>query len=130
MDQITNKRIMIVGRDANFSYLLQRFVRTSDHQVITANPSDDVVSLARCEKPVAIVLEVDTPGTMGWLALRTLKSASEVNQIPVMLCSWLDESARGQSEGADAYLRMPILYEEFSTVLTAILSKDKNEQNP
>lgn len=129
MDQIANERIMVVGRDAHFSYLLQRFVRTSARQVIAANPSDDVLSLARCEKPVAIVLEVDTPETVGWRTLRTLKSDPEIHQIPVILCSWLDESVRGRAEGADAYLRMPILYEEFGATLSNVLSKDKDDQN-
>ena len=127
MDKIANERILVVGRDSHFSYLLQRFVRTSARQVIAANPSEDVLSLALCEKPVAIVLEVDVPETIGWHTLRTLKSNPETHRIPVILCSWLDESARGQAEGAEVYLRMPILYEEFGAALSAILSKDNNE---
>jgi CheY-like chemotaxis protein len=129
MDQIANERIMIVGRDSHLAYLLQRFVRTGARQVVAANPSDDVLSLARCEKPVAIVLEVDTPQTVGWQTLRTLKSDPETNGIPVIICSWLDESARGLAAGADVYLRMPILYEDFGAAVTAVLSKEQNDQN-
>ena len=129
MDHIANKRIMIVGRDSHFSYLLQRFVRTSAHRVIPVNLSEDVLALARCEKPVAIVLEVDTPETVGWQTLRTLKSDPEAGRIPVIVCSWLDESARGLAEGADVYLRMPILYKEFGAALAAILTKEENDQN-
>ena len=128
MDQTVNKRIMIVGKDSHFSYLLQRFVRTSAHQVIPVNLSDDVLSLARCERPSAIVLEVDSLETVGWQTLRTLKSDPEAGQIPVIICSWLDESARGLAEGADVYFRMPILYKEFGATLTA-LTKEQNDQN-
>ena len=128
MTQIASERIMIVSRDLHSSYLLQRFVRTSDRQVIPAVHSDDILSLARCEKPVAIVLEVDTPETVGWHMLRTLKSDPETRQIPVMICSWLDDSARGLAEGADAYLRMPILYEEFGAALNALLPRDSHDQ--
>jgi DNA-binding response OmpR family regulator len=127
MTQISSERIMIVSRDVHTSYLLQRFVRTSSRQVIAAVHSDDVLSLARCEKPVAIVLEVDTPETIGWRMLRTLKSDPETKQIPVMICSWLDDSARGLAEEADVYLRMPMLYEEFGAALTTLLVKDKND---
>ena len=129
MNQNSNERIMIVGRDVHFSYLLQRFVRTSARQVIAAIHSDDVLSLARCEKPVAIVLEVDTPENVGWHTLRTLKSDPETKQIPVMVCSWLDEFACGLAEGADVYLRMPFLYEEFGTALAALLTKEENGEN-
>jgi len=129
MDEIANKRIMIVGKDSHFSYLLQRFVRRSAHRVIPVNLGDDVLSLARYEKPVVIVLEVDMPETIGWHTLRTLKSDPEAGRIPVIVCSWQDESARGLAEGADIYLRMPILYKEFGAALTSILTKDENEQN-
>jgi DNA-binding response OmpR family regulator len=127
MTQISSERIMIVSRDLNTSYLLQRFVRTSARAVIAAVHSDDVLSLARCEKPVAIVLEVDTPETAGWHMLQTLKSDPETRRIPVMVCSWLDEAASGLAEGADVYLRMPILYEEFGAALTTLLIKDKHD---
>ena len=127
MDE-TNKRIMIVGRDSHFSYLMQRFVRTSAHQIIPANLGEDVLALVKCEKPRAIVLEVDLPETVGWQTLRTLKADAEVGKIPVIACSWQDESARGLAEGASVYLRMPIVYADFETALTAVLTKEKNDQ--
>ena len=127
MDQTTNNRIMIVGGDSHFLYLMQRFVRTSAHQIILANLGDDVLALARCEKPAAIVLEVDLPETVGWCTLRALKADLEVRRIPVMACSWQDEAARGLVDGADAYLRMPILYADFEVALTTILTKEQNE---
>lgn len=129
MDEIANKRIMIVGKDSHFSYLLQRFVTRSAHRVIPVNLGDDILSLARYEKPVVIVLEVDTPETLGWHTLRTLKSDPEAGRIPVIVCSWQDESARGLAEGADVYLRMPILYNEFGAALTAVLTREQNDQN-
>ena len=129
MKQNSNQQIMIVSRDLHSSYLLQRFVRKSARKVITAIHSDDVLSLARCEKPVAIVLEVDTPESVGWQMLRTLRADPETKEIPVMVCSWLDDSARGLAEGADIYLRMPFLYEEFGTALATLLTKEENGEN-
>jgi DNA-binding response OmpR family regulator len=126
MDEIANKRIMIVGMDSHFSYLLQRFVRKSAHRVIPVNLGDDVVSLAKDENPVAIVLELDMPETVGWQTLRTLKSDPQAGRIPVIVCSWQDDSARGLAEGADVYLRMPFLYEEFGTALAAVLTEEQN----
>ncbi|RPH59149.1 MAG: response regulator [Chloroflexi bacterium] len=127
MDQTTNNRIMIVGGDSHFSYLMQRFVRTSAHQVVMANLGDDVLSLARGKKPVAIVLEMDLPETAGWRTLRALKADPQVGKIPVIACSWLEEEARGLAEGASVYLRMPILHTDFAAALADILEKEKNE---
>jgi CheY-like chemotaxis protein len=127
MDQISKKQIMIVGGDSHFSYLMQRYVRRSAHDIINVNLGEDLLPLARCEKPAAIVLEVDRPETIGWQILRTLKADPEVGKIPVIVCSWLDEEARGLAEGADIYLRMPILYSDFGTALATILIKEQNE---
>lgn len=129
MEQTANNRIMIVGGDSHFSYLMQRYVRTSEHQIISANLGEDVLALTRCEKPAAIVLEVDLPDTLGWQALRALKTDPEVGMIPVIVCSWLDDETRSLSEGADLYLRMPILYADFEAALTALLSKEQNEKS-
>jgi len=125
MAQNTNNRIMIVGGDSHFSYLMQRFVRTSAHQVIMANLGDDVLALARHKKPIAIVLEMDLPDTAGWRTLRALKADPQVGKIPVIACSWLDEEARGLAEGASVYLRMPILHTDFAAALADILAGDK-----
>jgi len=127
MDQTSNNRIMIVGGDSHFSYLMQRYVRRSAHKIIFANPGEDLLAVARCQKPVAIVLEVEQPGTIGWHILQTLKADPEVGRISVIVCSWLDDEALARAEGADIYLRMPILYADFGTALTAILMKEHNE---
>ena len=124
MDQTTNNRIMIVGGASHFSYLMQRFVRTSAHQIIPAYLGTDVLALAKCEKPVTIVLEVDLPETAGWQTLRALKADPEVGRIPVIVCSWLDEEVRVLAEGANAYLRMPILYADFEAALASILTRE------
>jgi len=127
--QTTQDRVMIVGGNAHFSYLMQRYVKTSKHQIIPANLGDEVLTLARSEKPAVIVLEVDRPETMGWHLLRELKADPIVGRIPVIVCSWLDEEARSLAEGADIYLRMPILYADFGAALTATLMKEPYEEN-
>lgn len=128
MNQSTNNRVMIVGGNAHFSYLMQRYVRASEHQILSANLGQDVLALARSEKPVAIVLEVDRPETIGWYTLRALKADPETDMIPVIVCSWLDEEVRGRAEGAELFLRMPILYADFGAALAATLTKEKDEK--
>jgi len=116
-----------MGSDSHFLYLMQRFVRTSAHQIILANLDDDVLALVKCEQPVAIIIEVDHPESTSWRTLRTLETRQGVKRIPIMACSWLDEEARGLAEGADIYLRMPIMYSDFEAALATILRKVKNE---
>ena len=73
MKKNLNNQIMIVGRDSHFLYLMQRFARTSTHRALSVNLGDDVLALARCEKPLVIVLEMDQPETAGWLPARPVR---------------------------------------------------------
>jgi CheY-like chemotaxis protein len=126
MDRTEIKRIMVIGGDSHFSYLMQRYVGTSEHQIVFARLGEDMLAQARCHKPAAIVLHVDTPETIGWQTLKVLKSDLEIGKIPVIICSWLDDETRCMQMGADFFLQMPILYADFEAALVATLLKEKN----
>ena len=111
---------MVIGNDAHFCYLIQSYVRESSRLALITSWMDDALALVRREQPVAIVMEIDHPGNLGWYFLRELKSEITTRCIPVVLCSWLDEQKRGLEEGAAVCLRMPILYKDFINGLTEI----------
>lgn len=123
MDQTSNHRIIVAGGDSNFSYLMQRYARKCAHKIIYANLDEDLKSLAKSQKPVAIILEVDRPKTIGWQLLQDLKVDHETGAIPVIVCSWLEEETLALDQGANAYLRLPILYSDFEAALESILMK-------
>jgi DNA-binding response OmpR family regulator len=129
MDQTSNNRIIVAGGDSNFSYLMQRYVSRCAHKIIYANLGEDLIELAKFQKPVAIILEVDRPKTIGWQLLQDLKTDQETVTIPVIVCSWLEEETLAFDQGANAYLRMPILYSDFEITLESILMKKQNEQS-
>jgi urea transport system substrate-binding protein len=66
---------------------------------------------------------------LGWHILEALKADQEVGNIPVIVCSWLNEEIRGLELGADCFMRMPILYADFESLLTATLVKEEDEKN-
>jgi CheY-like chemotaxis protein len=127
MNQHQNNRILIVGGDSHFTYLIQRYVRRSAYKIVAANPDDDPVEIARCQQPAVIILEVDLPDTLGWSTLSALSEDPEVGQIPLIVCSWLDEQDRALAGGADRFLRMPILYADFEYTLEAVWMKEDHE---
>jgi CheY-like chemotaxis protein len=129
MDQTSNNRIIVAGGDSNFSYLMQRYARRCAQKIINANLDKDLIETARCQKPVAIILEVDRPKTIGWQLLQDLKVDHETGGIPVIVCSWLEEETLALDQGANAYLRMPILYSDFESTLKSIMLKEPNEKS-
>jgi CheY-like chemotaxis protein len=120
MNQIVQARIMVVGGDSHFAYLIRRYILMSSHQIILVSLADDIPALATSEKPSAIILEVNLSDTTGWEALRMVKKNPDTCSIPVLLCSWVDARQRSQDEGANGFLPMPMMYEDFVSALETI----------
>jgi two-component system, chemotaxis family, response regulator PixH len=120
MSQFENARILIIGGDSNFAYLIRSYVRMSSHQIILANLAEDIPALVQREKPNVIVLEVDLPDSIGWQVLRTIRDTPATSKTPVLLCSWMEDEQRGLDEGADVYLHMPIMYKDFAAALESV----------
>ena len=120
MSQIEHARIVVVGGDSYFAYLIRRFLGIASHDMILADLGDDVGALAAQNHSAAVVLEVIPRESAGWKILRDLKTCPETTKIPIILCSWTDEKQRSLDEGADVFLSMPILYEDFGAALEAV----------
>lgn len=112
--------ILIVGMDANFCYLMQRYVRMSNRLFQVAYQFEEALAHTQQYKPVVILVEIGLPDTLGWNTLRALKKDSDTSGIPVVACSWQDEEQLCIRDGADVYLHMPILYEHFLNALTLV----------
>ncbi len=63
-------------------------------------------------KPFAVTLDIMMPGIDGWQVLTELKSNPATRDVPVMICSIIEEQERGFSLGAADYLVKPILEED------------------
>jgi len=108
---------MVIGADLHFCYLMRRYVRESAHPLLFSGPDEKALDLAHREKPAVIILEAGLLDARGQQMIRTLKSNQGTCQIPIVMCSWQDEDAQKIEEGADLYLRMPILYGDFLTAI-------------
>jgi CheY-like chemotaxis protein len=112
--------ILVVAHDAGFCYLMRRYADESARQVVFAYLGEEALDLARRKAPAAIVLAFGPLDTTSWSVLRELKSEPSTCGIPVVLCAWPEDEARGREEGADAYLCMPVLYADFVAALAAV----------
>ncbi|MBN1873115.1 MAG: response regulator [Anaerolineae bacterium] len=117
MKQSPTTTIMVVGEDASFCYLIQRYIKESAYRVLSTCLNESALALAQQEQPIAIILEVGRPDTSGWELLRMFKMHPATCDIPIVLCSWMDEAERGINEGAAVYLRKPVLFDDFQAAL-------------
>jgi CheY-like chemotaxis protein len=70
------------------------------------------VELASRLNPVVITLDVMMPGCDGWQVLEDLKLDPLTKNIPVIICTILEDQGKGTGLGASDYLTKPILEDD------------------
>lgn len=117
MDGALAPKVMIIGKDTKFVYLMQRYLSQGGYRAFVASPNQGTVDLVRQVVPLCILMDVESPSAHGWDVLRMLKMNPDTRDIPVVICSWLDEEARCLKEGAEAHLRKPVMYDDVLATL-------------
>jgi len=69
-----------------------------------------------------ITLDVLMPGVDGWQVLRQLKADSRLADIPVVMCTIVDDKNRGYALGAADYVNKPVDRNHLRNVLDRYLS--------
>ena len=100
--------LLVVDNNPEFVRLVERYMTGYDWQVVGAGDVEHALALARQRRPWAILLDAVIPGRDGWELLLELKRDRGTREIPVVLCSVLDEPELALSLGAAGYLHKPI----------------------
>lgn len=111
---------LIVEDDITCVYLWQRYMKRKGFRAISTQKGKLALDMARREKPDLVVLDVMLPDIDGWEVLQALKADPSTRDIPVLICSALQEEKLSIAKGADGYLQKPILYEDFLAALSSI----------
>jgi CheY-like chemotaxis protein len=115
------KRLCLIAEANPFiARLLQLFAEKNGLTVKIMQVGQDVLAAARREKPVVIILDPELPGKLrGWDIIRQLKADTATNLIPLIACSWMDETAlkKANCEIDGNLLKPEIYYEDFVNAL-------------
>ena len=100
--------ILAIDDDPQIIKLYERYLEPKGFQVIgLSNPAKAREQVEKL-RPFAITLDIMMPGYDGWQVLTELKSSSETRDIPVVVCSIVEDEEKGFSLGAADYLVKPI----------------------
>ncbi len=99
--------------------VLARSLRSAGFAVRAATSGEEGLALARELSPSAITLDVMMPGMDGWSVLAQLKSDPELEPIPVIMVTMIDEQRVGYALGAADYLTKPIDRERLLRLMDA-----------
>jgi signal transduction histidine kinase/DNA-binding response OmpR family regulator len=106
------RTILCIDDDAQIINLYERYLTPQGYKVIGATNPITAREIAERLKPYAITLDIMMPEVDGWSVLKELKANPETRNIPVIICSIVEEEEKGFSLGAADYLVKPISGED------------------
>jgi CheY-like chemotaxis protein len=106
------KIILAIDDEIAIIKLYERYLANYGFKVVALTDPNEAEKRTIEVQPYAITLDVMMPERNGWQVLQGLKSNSQTQHIPVILCSILEDQAHGFSLGAADYLTKPILEED------------------
>ncbi len=107
------KRIILaIDDDPQVISLYERYLNPKGYYVVPltepAKARERILEL----KPFAVTLDIMMPNKDGWSVLTEIKSDPGTRDVPVVICSIVEQEDKGYSLGAADYLLKPILEED------------------
>jgi len=102
------QRALIIDDETTSREILRQILMREGFEVVTAESGRQGIEIAREVRPAVITLDVLMPGLDGWTTLQQLKRDHELQDIPVIMVTIVDEENRAYALGAAAYLTKPV----------------------
>jgi CheY-like chemotaxis protein len=107
-----SKVILSIDDDEKVISLYKRYLSSHGFQVISLTDPTTALEQIKKIKPHAITLDIMMPSIDGWQVIQQIKSDPETSDIPVIICSIVEDKDKGYKLGATDYLVKPILEDE------------------
>ena len=120
---VARTTILVVDDNQDLIALFQRYLGSHEVAVVGATESAQALRLAAELQPEVITLDVMMPNLDGWDVLQRLKSGPETANIPVVVCSVLQESELALNLGAADYITKPVRQADLLSVLGRYLAQ-------
>ena len=98
------------------------------HAVLTARDAETGLTIARGERPVLVLMDIQLPGMDGFAATAVLKGDASTRHIPVIALTSMamkEDRERSESAGCDAYIAKPLRYLELYEKIDGLLATRK-----
>ncbi|HEY6073202.1 MAG TPA: response regulator, partial [Anaerolineales bacterium] len=128
LESPSDKLVLAIDDDPQIVGLYERYLQDAGYRVIPLTDPSKAVERVTELKPFAITLDIMMPGIDGWQVLTALKSNPATRDVPVMICSIIEEQERGFSLGAADYLVKPILEEDLIRAVNHLNSNDSIQE--
>ena len=115
--------ILAIDDDAQVIGLYQRYLGNNGYKIFPLTEPSRAVEIATKLQPVAITLDIMLSESDGWDVLKLLKSTPATKNIPVIICTLLEEHDKGLDLGAADYLMKPVLEDDLVNAIKRLEPK-------
>ncbi len=119
-------RVLLIDDNEQILQLFERYLVSDGFSVVRAGDAAQALSAIERECPAAIVLDVMMRQMDGWQLLERLRGRPDLREVPIVVCSVLNEGNLALALGAQRYLRKPVSQQE----MLAALRQALKESNP
>ncbi len=112
--------VLTVDDDPGVIQLFRRYLERRGYNVVGISHPEYVVNEAKRLRPYAITLDILMPNRDGWQIIQDLKSDPETRNIPIIVCSIVNEVGKGLSMGVSDYLVKPIMEQDLLEALARL----------
>lgn len=109
--------ILVIDDNEGLVSLLQRYLTDQTCRVVSALSGEEGLRLAHELRPAAIVLDIMMPVMHGWDILQRLRANRQTADIPVIICSVINNPDLARALGAAMFLPKPIRQEDILAAL-------------
>lgn len=123
---MASQTVLIVEDETDLLKLIEFNMRQAGFATLTATTGGDAIEIATRERPDVILLDLMLPDVQGTDVCRTLRSASETAEIPILMVTARGEEIDrvvGFEIGADDYVVKPFSPRELVLRVKAVLKR-------
>jgi len=111
--------VLAIDDNADLLRLLERYVEGTRYRLIISREPLAAFGLVEREAARAIVMDVMMPDVDGWEMLGRLRAHPATADIPIIICTILDQERLAFSLGASGFVRKPVTREALLAALDA-----------
>jgi DNA-binding response OmpR family regulator len=125
LNGLRGKLILIIDDERDARTLLFELIEGYGCRVIAASSGEEGLRMAREFRPDLITVDLIMPRMDGWQLIKTLKTDSQLKQIPVVVVSVIANEHGGKIFGAIDLIEKPLIRENLMEALSRNLAGGK-----
>ncbi len=116
-------RALLIDDNESVLQLFERYLAAEGYLVTGVSGAAGALEAIEQERPEVIVLDVMMRNVDGWQLLQRLRANPDLEDVPIVVCSVLNERELAYALGARSYLKKPVSQQELLAALRQALDE-------